>query len=674
MAKVICTKSKIDSINNGLSDAIGIDAQRTLDGMTTAVQSANTQIGTQSDLLDQALNELYDKSALNNVENKTWSQENPVVADYLDEVEYSPSDYSVSYIENYSTQTTTYRKDRPQGVDVSVDAGHLYLVSDDRAIHKEVTTGTETIENIRPATNTGYYVANNKKGTLSPTGFLRMINGGGNTFNIRDIGGWECDGGTLKYGLVFRGGELNGDTYHVVLSPEQIEFFKDFLGIRDEIDFRGDSDVDGDDGIIGTIDDITSSALGPSVDYVRYPIAAYANGVNLAARVQTGYYRDILKRIAKDLTESKPLYLHCLVGADRTGTVCCLIEAICGVAQSDIDKDYELTSFSAGNLRRRTGSDWRGLIDRINSFEGSTFRDKVVSYALQAGVTIDDINAIRNGLIDGTPTALVSPYSDATVTRTLTHTSSSNTDNSTEKFQPYETELSAENGYVISSVSVTMNGLDITSSCFSGQEVNLLRQITKVLTNCSIDTSRQVVIDGQMYGCTITPASGYEVSDLTVTITMGGVNVSNYYSNGKIIIPNVTGDIVITAVAEHQGSINYFDASTAEYNKRINSSGATVAYGTSQLVTDYIGVTLQDIIELIADKAQDDNSYTGMIAFYDSSKGYLGQIDNRNTHWTWGTGNLTGDFAVSDGFTNTAFVRICIAYTSTDNIVIHLNN
>ena len=45
------------------------------------------------------------------------------------------------------------------------------------------------------------------------------------------------------------------------------------------------------------------------------------------------------------------------------------------------------------------------------------------------------------------------------------------------------------------------------------------------------------------------------------------------YSKGIISIPGVTGNIVITVTTEGQ-AVNLFDSSTANYNKRINSTGA----------------------------------------------------------------------------------------------------
>ena len=341
---------------------------------------------------------------------QTYTQVNSPVAAYLANASYSPSDYSSSVIETYAVGTTG--KDRPDGAAVTLpSAGTLTIQDGARSYSVAVSAGNYTIYNITPG-GTGTYTLRDSSdnivaaGVLKPTGVLRMINGGGDTFNIRDLGGWTCDGGTIKYGMVFRGGELNGD--NVTLTNDQKRLFRDLLGIRSEIDLRGNSDVDGDDDIYGTADDITSSALGDDVNYLRRAIAAYAGGVDLTNATQCDYYRDIFKQLAADALSSRPCYIHCVVGADRTGTVCALIEALCGAAQSDIDKDYELTAF-CGELRARYVSTWVGLMTYLNSLPGDNLRDRTVYYLYQIGVTIDEMNALRRSIIYGNPADVVAP-------------------------------------------------------------------------------------------------------------------------------------------------------------------------------------------------------------------------------------------------------------------------
>jgi hypothetical protein len=77
---------------------------------------------------------------------------------------------------------------------------------------------------------------------------------------------------------------------------------------------------------------------------------------------------------------------------------------------------------------------------------------------------------------------------------------------------------------------------------------NVYYSVTNTLTNCTNSNSATKVVQGSAYSATITAKSGYELK--SVSATMGGTAVS--VSNGKINITNVTGNIVITAVAEQK--------------------------------------------------------------------------------------------------------------------------
>ncbi len=72
--------------------------------------------------------------------------------------------------------------------------------------------------------------------------------------------------------------------------------------------------------------------------------------------------------------------------------------------------------------------------------------------------------------------------------------------------------------------------------------------ITNTLTKCTNSNTNTSVTENTSYIATITPNTGYKLD--TVTVTMSGKDVtSTVYSNGKITINSVTGDIVITATA-----------------------------------------------------------------------------------------------------------------------------
>lgn len=75
--------------------------------------------------------------------------------------------------------------------------------------------------------------------------------------------------------------------------------------------------------------------------------------------------------------------------------------------------------------------------------------------------------------------------------------------------------------------------------------------ITNILSSVTNSNDATTATYGSAYNATLTPASGYEITALSVT--MGGSPVS--VSDNTIAIASVTGDIVITAVAETAGKV-----------------------------------------------------------------------------------------------------------------------
>ena len=413
----------------------------------------------------------------------TFDIHNTAIATYLTEsAVYSPNDYDVTKVPT-SLSGTPY--DTPNTTTIDLPTGSSKVILYDTVAKTEqvisVSGSTYTITNLIPNRVYAYTVRNSSGtmlsyGTVKATGHIRMIDGGGNTFNIRDLGGWTCDGGKTKYGLIYRGAELNGA---VSLNSSQVDFFKNVLGIRDEIDLRNPTSTG-----------VGSGALGLGVDYVNI----YTNYSPYALQDLYRQERvDIIKRIAKNIKEKKVTYIHCSAGADRTAIICTFIEAICGVSQNDIDRDYELTAFAydTNNNRlstRTRNSTWlnghRVMINGdgtetysypyINNMEGSSFQDKIVRFLLRSGVTIDEINAIRFGLVDGNPTALADPYSKVTITKNLSHVFIDNEATSVKLYQPFEANLTVEDWYKLNyssttSYEITMGGTDITSNCENGK-------------------------------------------------------------------------------------------------------------------------------------------------------------------------------------------------------------
>ena len=133
----------------------------------------------------------------------------------------------------------------------------------------------------------------------------------------------------------------------------------------------------------------------------------------------------------------------------------------------------------------------------------------------------------------------------------------------------------ASAGVSSQSFNIQINDIDV-----SEPEVTSYT-ITKKLTNVTISNSATSVNENSSYSATLTANSGYELS--TVKITMGGADVtSSSYSDGSITISNVTGNIVITADAVKQASGPDPDETIAVDNLVVHFDGRDVEKGSEQ--------------------------------------------------------------------------------------------
>lgn len=537
----------------------------------------------------------------------TWDQRPPLVARFLDEVTYSPSDYSTSRIADYAPAIDVASNYKPVGKAVESSAGTLNR----NGYEITANAGSTTVYSDIPGRDTPFTVRNSngitQAGILRPTGALRFINTP-QAWNCRDLGGWACDGGTVKYGMLFRGGKIANADLDVLLNQ---------LHLRYELDLRGTTEA--------------ATAPSPLIGKIGYSVFDTYAWYSIADKA---LWKKMLRVVFDCAVKNEPMYFHCTAGADRTGTLACIIEALLGMSQSDIDKDYELTSFYSGTAddnmaRRRNETDWTGLIGEINAYTGGSFRDKAVNFVASLGFTAAEINAFRAAMIDGTPETVTPSVRTFTITKTLAHTALSNPATTATELQPYETDAEPDSGYVISAVSVTMGGTDITEEVWNGEGTNLYRSVSNTLVNCSTNNAVKYVVDGNGYAATITADEGYTLDGATVTITMGGINMSQYYSSGTISIPQVTGNISIsvTAVESVVPIINLIDTIGIAANTRLSTSDGGNRTGASGYAS--IGAT-KDAAGMISIAPGDTIRISGMtvpsakdtmcaLCFYDSS-------------------------------------------------------
>ena len=174
--------------------------------------------------------------------------------------------------------------------------------------------------------------------------------------NVRDLGGYETTTGEVKYGLLYRGGKLNGTTSGEAITEEGKSEMLDSLKIKTEIDLRSVSDDGGQ----------TENAIGEGVNYIKIPLGQYANILDyetwsiLDESEKSGNFdannKNAVKQIFELLADENnyPIYFHCNAGADRTGTLALLINGLLGVDEQMLIKDYELTTISRYGKRLRS--------------------------------------------------------------------------------------------------------------------------------------------------------------------------------------------------------------------------------------------------------------------------------------------------------------------------------
>ena len=244
--------------------------------------------------------------------------------------------------------------------------------------------GTYTFEHLY--VNTEYYyrvTAYTVKGTFSEIGRFvtadtpRILSIEG-AYNVRDIGNWQTDSGKrIKQGLLIRGTEIDGAKepgYHI--TNKGLDDLLYVYGIKMDFDLRNKEHTP-----------LGMDALGSRVEHKYYNSPMYTT-------IFTDDGKALIGAIFKDIANpaNYPMYLHCTYGADRTGTVCYLLEAVLGVSAEDCLKDYSLTSHTElSNILTVT----EGL-KQYDTTGTMTLKEMAAAYLLDCGLTEQDITTIRD--------------------------------------------------------------------------------------------------------------------------------------------------------------------------------------------------------------------------------------------------------------------------------------
>ena len=208
--------------------------------------------------------------------------------------------------------------------------------------------------------------------------------------NTRDIGGMAvAEGYRIKQGMVYRGGKLED------ITEAGISYFKNKIGITTDLDLRTPGEGGAGSG----------SPLGEDINYININGRYYVGGSGIHTDEGKALMAQEIKVFAD--ADNYPIYIHCSLGRDRTGTLAFMIEALLGADKNTLIMDYDMSVFSvtgtldnasySGNLRTSILDTYNYLND---NFEGEDFSEKVENYLLSTGVTAEEIQSIRDNLLE----------------------------------------------------------------------------------------------------------------------------------------------------------------------------------------------------------------------------------------------------------------------------------
>ena len=292
------------------------------------------------------------------------------------ELDINSSDfYKTSIVEKYTgnssggggshgsgsgSSSTSYQYPLPVGFTWQGSASTLVYSTDptfETSVSTSVSSSPCEIYNLIPGVEYYYKVLDSngnviKASSITPIGPLRAMKLSG-VKNMRDLGGWESslfmrsDGNpmTIRYGRIYRGAQLDD----LSNNASNKAAFLNTTGVSVDVDLRGYKG--GNSGSTDTSNPLNFEKNNNPPHYDNRKVLQFmVSGSEFD--VTASLYRQALKDIIVHLTNDEIIiYFHCIGGADRTGTLAFMIEALLGVSETDLNIDYELTSFNSTRVR-----------------------------------------------------------------------------------------------------------------------------------------------------------------------------------------------------------------------------------------------------------------------------------------------------------------------------------
>ena len=277
-----------------------------------------------------------------------------IMMKFIENVTYDERDYSYTHVMDpeYAPYGAPGDADMPPKVPISWEAPEgevpltLNINDGEWAYDLFLSPGVNSYEltNLVPNRDYSWTVTRDDTGKTVALGSFKTVGLVHQVFfhskvrNARDIGGWPTvNGKRVKYRRLYRGGEITSSYLNNAGIKEMLN-----EGIRAEIDLREAKDVNS-----------STSRLGKDIAFYN---SNFSKGYGGMIREYAGKVAATFKFTVQCLREEKPVYYHCSIGRDRTGTMTVLYLGLLGVSESDMSKECELIYFSPADWSLNGGA------------------------------------------------------------------------------------------------------------------------------------------------------------------------------------------------------------------------------------------------------------------------------------------------------------------------------
>jgi len=295
---------------------------------------------------------------------------------------FADTDKQGEWLESYLVNGGNEYQDIQFAWTDSENTSYIVYFADNAAFNNAfaVRTNKTMLSNVgifTPGVTYYWKVVGEQTNTVSAVDTVKILNtpvrwiSADTVYNVRDIGGWTTtDGKQVKYGVIYRGGQLSIDqsfekSYMTAYSKKVF----DYLGINLEIELRGESTH-------------TINQINEFEEMIHVNGQVYTQIFKLDDKTKKTYI-DLLAFLANGLENGDKFYFHCSWGADRTGFVGFMINSLLGVPYEQLVQDFELTSLSYSGRRCREATGFDKMYNQLLADYGETEGEKTIKYAME---------------------------------------------------------------------------------------------------------------------------------------------------------------------------------------------------------------------------------------------------------------------------------------------------